>query len=71
MTDFILTTADRCDRCGAQAYVLLGVLVPGTGSRQLLMCAHDYRLHELQLRHSGVQVLLDMRLQLQKEETNA
>ena len=61
-----LTAADRCDRCGAQAYVLLSVFVPDSGDRELLLCAHDYRQHEPQLLHLGVQVLLDQRRQLQK-----
>lgn len=39
-TTFPLTAADRCDRCGAQAYVR--VLLP-TG--ELLFCAHHARRH--------------------------
>ena len=35
-----LTAADRCDRCGAQAYVR--VLLP---SGELLFCAHHARQH--------------------------
>jgi hypothetical protein len=35
-----LTAADRCDRCGAQAYVR--VVMP---SGQLLFCAHHAREH--------------------------
>jgi hypothetical protein len=31
-----LTAADRCDRCGAQAYVRIEF----AGSRELLFCAH-------------------------------
>jgi hypothetical protein len=34
-----LTTADRCDRCGARAYVR--VLMPSGG--ELLFCAHHGR----------------------------
>lgn len=66
-----LTAADRCDRCGAQAYVLLGVSVPHHGIRELLLCAHDYRHHERQLVLSGVRVLLDQRRQLQAKVTLA
>jgi hypothetical protein len=33
-----LTATDRCDRCGAQAYVR--VVLPGGGD--LLFCAHHY-----------------------------
>ena len=36
-----LTAADRCDRCGAQAYVRV-VLVSGG---ELLFCAHHGREH--------------------------
>lgn len=35
-----LTAADRCDRCGAQAYVR--VVLP---SGELLFCAHHARRH--------------------------
>ena len=35
-----LTAADRCDRCGAQAYVRV-VLATG----ELLFCAHHARRH--------------------------
>jgi len=35
-----LTAADRCDRCGAQAYVRV-VLATG----ELLFCAHHARQH--------------------------
>jgi hypothetical protein len=36
-----LTTIDRCDRCGAQAYVR--VLLPSR--LELLFCAHHNRQH--------------------------
>ncbi len=71
MNVVILTAADRCDRCGAQAYVLLSVFVRDSGNRELLLCAHDYRLHESELMHSGVQVVLDQRRQLQQVESGA
>lgn len=35
-----LTTADRCDRCGAQAYVRVTL-----DSGELLFCAHHAREH--------------------------
>ncbi len=41
-----LTAADRCDRCGAQAYVR--VVLPG-GS-ELLFCAHHGKKYESELR---------------------
>ena len=71
MTMVDLTTADRCDRCCAQAYVLLGVFVPTIGDRELLLCAHHYREHESELAHSGVRVLLDQRRELQQVGSNA
>ena len=39
-TQAVLTAGDRCDRCGAQAYVR--VLMP---SGELLFCAHHARQH--------------------------
>jgi hypothetical protein len=65
MTTLVLTTADRCDRCGARAYVLVGVSVPEGGNHELLFCAHHYRQHENQLLFSGARVLLDQRRGLQ------
>lgn len=41
-----LTAADRCDRCGAQAYVRV-VLNKGG---ELLFCAHHGRAHQTRLR---------------------
>lgn len=41
-----LTAADRCDRCGAQAYVR--VLLNSGG--ELLFCAHHMRKHDDSLR---------------------
>lgn len=41
-----LTAADRCDRCGAQAYVR--VMLNSGGD--LLFCAHHMRKHDTSLR---------------------
>ncbi len=41
-----LTALDRCDRCGAQAYVRV-MLVSGG---ELLFCAHHGREHDVKLR---------------------
>lgn len=71
MTTVALTAADRCDQCGAQAYVLLSVFVRESGDRELLFCAHHFRQHESQLFHSGVRVLLDQRRELQPLESHA
>jgi hypothetical protein len=47
-----LTALDRCDRCGAQAYVR--VMLPAGG--ELLFCAHHFRAHEDKLRLSAAAV---------------
>lgn len=41
-----LTAADRCDRCGAQAYIRATM----TSGGELLFCAHHGRAHENKLR---------------------
>jgi hypothetical protein len=48
-----LTASDRCDRCGAQAYIRV-VLASGG---ELLFCAHHGRAHEAKLREiaAGIQ----------------
>jgi hypothetical protein len=46
-----LTAADRCDRCGAQAYVR--ATLPGGG--ELLFCAHHARAHEAVLRPRAIE----------------
>jgi len=60
-----LTAADRCDRCSARAYVLVGVFVAEGRHHELLFCAHHYQQHEAQLMLSGARVLLDQRRQLE------
>jgi len=47
-----LTAADRCDRCGAQAYVR--VELPGGG--ELLFCAHHGREHGDRLREVALNI---------------
>ena len=47
-----LTAADRCDRCGAQAYVRA---VMASGS-ELLFCAHHWHENELALREIAVEI---------------
>lgn len=42
-----LTALDRCDQCGAQAYIRVGV-----GSSELLFCAHHG--HKYQEKLSGI-----------------
>ena len=46
-----LTAVDRCDRCGAQAY--LRVLLASGG--ELLFCAHHAREHGARLREVAVE----------------
>ena len=41
-----LSAVDRCDRCGAQAYVRVEL----AGGAELLFCAHHARQHEDKLR---------------------
>ena len=47
-----LTAADRCDRCGARAYIR--VVLPGGG--ELLFCAHHGRKHEVALRAADADI---------------
>ena len=47
-----LTAADRCDRCGARAY--LRVVLPGGG--ELLFCAHHGRAHQDALRAADADI---------------
>lgn len=47
-----LSAADRCDRCGARAYVR--VFLPGGG--ELLFCAHHGRAHEAALRARAAEI---------------
>ena len=47
-----LTAADRCDRCGARAYIR--VLLPGGG--ELLFCAHHGRAHQDALRAADADI---------------
>ncbi|MEZ5116487.1 MAG: hypothetical protein R2737_09485 [Candidatus Nanopelagicales bacterium] len=48
-----LTAADRCDRCGAQAYVRV-VLVSGS---ELLFCAHHFEAHSGALRDRAAEII--------------
>lgn len=70
MSMMILNAEDRCDRYGAQAYVVLSVHVPDCGDRELLFCGHHYRQHERQLAYSGARVLYDERLLVQPLESH-
>src|SRR4051794_22980823 len=48
-----LAPADRCDRCGAQAYVR--VMLAGGG--ELLFCAHHGRKYGDALRDAGAEIV--------------
>lgn len=47
-----LTAADRCDRCGAQAYVRATM----ESGFDLLLCAHHFRENEARLREVAVAI---------------
>lgn len=61
-----LTTSDRCDRCGAQAYVRVEL----AGGSELHFCVHHARKHESKLREIAVR-FLDESEKLSKESTPA
>ena len=48
-----LTAGDRCDRCGAQAYLRVELTTGG----ELLFCAHHAREHGDKLREVAVTVV--------------
>jgi len=50
---WLLKATDRCDRCGAQAYVR--VMLPGR--RELLFCGHHNREHASALAKIAVEIL--------------
>lgn len=70
-TDRSLTADDRCDRCGAQAY--LEALIPvGDSSMPLLFCAHHAKEHEDKIQQEAVLVTDHRnRLKEQEEESRA
>jgi hypothetical protein len=47
-----LSAIDRCDRCGAQAYVRVEL----SGDAELLFCAHHAREHEDKLREVAINI---------------
>ncbi|MFD1933609.1 MULTISPECIES: DUF7455 domain-containing protein [Nonomuraea] len=61
-----LTALDRCDRCGAQAYIRATLPVGG----ELLFCAHHGRQHVAVLREKGAEIL-DESARLSETPTNA
>jgi hypothetical protein len=61
-----LTAADRCDRCGAQAYIRARLVTGG----ELLFCAHHGREHLPALMDKAVDVL-DETERLQETRTSS
>ena len=51
-TQAVLTAGDRCDRCGAQAY--LRVILASGG--ELLFCAHHARAHQDKLQQVALKI---------------
>ena len=49
-----LTRQDRCDRCGAQAFVK--ATLPTADGMELLFCGHHFRAHELKLVAAGATI---------------
>lgn len=47
-----LSAADRCDRCGAQAYIRVNLTTGG----ELLFCAHHGREHGDRLRKIAIDI---------------
>jgi hypothetical protein len=52
-----LTNADRCDRCGAQAFVQTTM----TSGHELLWCAHHFAANERGLESKSAVVTADLR----------
>ncbi len=52
ITQTPLTVADRCDRCGAQAFVRIHL----DGGKSLQFCGHHFRENESRLREIAVDV---------------
>lgn len=56
-----LRIADRCDRCGAQAFVRVLQGRRGRGALTLDFCGHHYAKHERALSRQKFAVLVDTR----------
>ena len=69
---FTLTAADRCDACGARAYVAVGIAVTKDGkpaTTELLFCGHHFDDHEPALAASPLtRGIKNERALLHKEE---
>ena len=47
-----MTAADRCDRCGAQAYIRVTLASGG----ELLFCSHHGKAHSYKLKQVALQI---------------
>ena len=63
-----LRLADRCDRCGAQAFVVTEHDLPDGRSVELLFCGHHYAKHE---EHLAPHLALDARDRINERGTAA
>lgn len=59
-----LTKVDRCDRCTAQALVMVVIPVAGSDDLDLVFCGHHFTQHEPKLDEAGGSVVVDIRPQL-------
>lgn len=48
-----LTAFDRCDRCGAQGFVLAQKLIESRGESEIIFCGHHGREHTPALASKG------------------
>lgn len=67
MDHMTLNAQDRCDRCGAQAYVKARIKTGG----ELLFCAHHGDENALTLIQNGHIIVIDEREKLKKAPTPA
>jgi hypothetical protein len=56
MTAPVLSATDRCDRCGAQAYVQVEL----AGGAHLLFCGHHWGAHEAALTPQAVLIINEL-----------
>jgi hypothetical protein len=63
-----LKATDRCDSCGAQAYVACEIRTEYDDSTDLLFCSHHFGKHEAKLRRMSAEIL-DEHYLLELEES--
>ncbi|MCF8531210.1 MAG: hypothetical protein K9G05_00835 [Candidatus Nanopelagicales bacterium] len=56
LTPPALSAADRCDRCGAQAYVLVEL----NGGSTLQFCGHHWSTHESALSPQATRIINEL-----------